>query len=251
MDSMKLSSLRKDIGVLVLRLLLAEIILGLSVFLANYFFDVEAEFSGSGLNKLMEYDLFSALALILFEAAVIVLIFWRWQRQFLALDRSERVKEIIDAGEGETTEFKQSLRWDMREQKYNKELEKAVVKNIAGFMNADGGVVIVGVSDGKELSGLQPDYKTLPKANRDGWENHLNQLIKTYIGLYWRRYLKVSFANLEGKEVCSIEVRAADKPAYFKDNEAESFYVRTGNSTNGLSISEATEYIGARWKGKE
>jgi len=42
-----------------------------------------------------------------------------------------------------------------------------------------------------------------------------------------------------------------DKPVYFRDGDIEHFFVRTGNSTNALTISAATEFIGSHWKKKD
>jgi Schlafen, AlbA_2 len=80
--------------------------------------------------------------------------------------------------ESQTIEFKSTLRWDSESQKANKELERAVVKTIAAFLNTDGGVLLIGVDDEKKVLGLEGDYKTLPeKPNKDGFELALQQAL--------------------------------------------------------------------------
>src|SRR5690242_9667478 len=48
--------------------------------------------------------------------------------------------------EGETVEFKSSLRWDYAKQKPSKEVERAIVKTVVGFLNSEnGGTLIIGI----------------------------------------------------------------------------------------------------------
>ena len=73
--------------------------------------------------------------------------------------------------EGETVEFKSSLRWDYKQSKPSKDLERIIVKTVVGFLNSEnGGTLIIGISDSKEILGLQADYASFKsgKADRDG-----------------------------------------------------------------------------------
>ena len=64
------------------------------------------------------------------------------------------VRQWIAKGESETLEFKSSLRWDRKEGRVNKDLERVVVKTLAGLLNAKkGGALLVGVADSGEVSG--------------------------------------------------------------------------------------------------
>ena len=92
-------------------------------------------------------------------------------------------KVLIEEGEGLFIEFKETLRYDARKGEISKELEKMVLKTIVAFLNADGGTLLIGVSDDGKVLGLDNDYKTLTKKNKDGFENHLNMLVKIMIGL--------------------------------------------------------------------
>ena len=60
-------------------------------------------------------------------------------------DPEQHVRALIAAGESKTLEFKSSLRWDRREECVNKALEGVVVKTLAGFLNAAGGTLLIGV----------------------------------------------------------------------------------------------------------
>jgi hypothetical protein len=61
------------------------------------------------------------------------------------------VEEIIQADESSEIEYKSTFQWDVRESKRNKDLQKATLKTLAAFLNSDGGTLVIGVTDGKEL----------------------------------------------------------------------------------------------------
>ncbi len=156
--------------------------------------------------------------------------------------------EIIKQGEGKFIEFKQTLRWDARNKQTHKDLERAVAKTIVGFLNNDGGTLLIGVDDNGKITGLEDDYKTLPKKNRDGFENHFTLIVKTMIGMKFRGYINLRFVEQSGKDVCIVDVEPSHKPAYLHAGEGkEEFFVRAGNSTQPLTMSEAEEYIKTRW----
>ena len=159
------------------------------------------------------------------------------------------IKELIEQGENDEVEFKETLRYDTYTNQVNKELERVVVKTIVGFLNTDGGTLLIGVTDQGETRGLLRDYKTLPKQNKDGFENHLTMLLKTMLGINFIKYINISFKNIEGKEICIINIESSNKPAYLRGSDKkEEFFIRTNNSTQPLSMSDAQEYIQTHFK---
>lgn len=156
---------------------------------------------------------------------------------------------LLKDGEGLFLEFKQTLRYDIRRQCVSKDVERSVIKAIAGFMNADGGTLVIGVNDEGRVTGLKNDYETLAKKNRDGFENHLNNLVKTMLGIKFANYIHCRFDYYDDNEACIVSVDQSHKPAYIHNGDGkEEFFVRTGNSTQPFSMSEAEEYIKTRWK---
>ncbi len=162
---------------------------------------------------------------------------------------SRSLPMFLKDGEGLFLEYKQTLRYDIRRKCVSKDVERAVVKTIAGFMNADGGTLIIGVDDEGKVTGLKNDYDTLAKNNRDGFENHLSNLVKTMLGVKFANYIHVRFDYFDNNEACVVAVDPSHKPAYIQNAEGkEEFFVRMGNSTQPFSMSEAEEYIKTRWK---
>lgn len=151
--------------------------------------------------------------------------------------------QMIAAGESLRIEFKSSARWDYKRAQVNKELEHVIVKTIAALMNSDGGTLLIGVADDGSILGLDADYQTLGKKNADAYENWLVTRLLESIGRDRTRLLRVGFRTIEGKTICRVDVERSSRPVYVKDPAGvEKFYVRTGNSTRELSISEYHAY---------
>ena len=160
------------------------------------------------------------------------------------------IESIISGREHERLEFKTSLRWDIYQNKINKNLERAVIKTVAGFLNSDGGQLVIGVDDSGNVVGLDNDYKSLPKSNTDGFENHFTNLFHTMIGPEFRQFVELSVHRVGDKECCLIQVMPAFKPAYLKLDSGDEFFVRTGNGTTSLRLSEVSSYIDSHWRAK-
>ena len=168
----------------------------------------------------------------------------------IAFEEESPILEIIEKGESDRVEFKSSLRWDYKEKRANKELVYEVVGSISGFMNTEGGILLIGVSDLKEVLGIEMDYSTLGKGkkNRDGFELQLTEVINNYIGREYRGFIKVAFDELYNKEICYIEITKSPKPVFIKKDGESEFVIRAGNRTQTLDVKEATEYIKMHWE---
>ena len=182
---------------------------------------------------------FTILAAV--QAALIIFVIKR------SLQDEPNVGEMIQAGEHERLEFKTSLRWDVKQEKVNKELERGVMKTIAAFLNSKGGSLMIGVDDQRKIFGLEQDFASLPKDSRDGFENHFNNVFATMIGPQFRRLVRLSFHDFGGKNICLVQVDPAHQPAYLKTDRGEDFFIRTGNATTSLKMSEVATYVSA-WR---
>jgi len=172
--------------------------------------------------------------------------------------RSERIEQLsvalggdlralIARGESAELEFKSSFRWDLRENKLNRALEGVVLKTLAGYMNGNGGTLLIGVADDGSIVGLEQDYGTLKKQDRDGFEQVLMTAIATKLGGDACREVQMLFHSLDNKDVCRVIAAPAHRPIYLKDGENPRLYVRTGVSTRELNVQEAINYTSARW----
>src|SRR3546814_2756781 len=77
----------------------------------------------------------------------------------------------------------QTLRWDIKEGRVNKELEGVIVKTIAAFANSfNGGTLSIGVSDNGESVGLEHNFAFLGDADKDRFEIPLRNLLGQSFG---------------------------------------------------------------------
>ena len=183
-----------------------------------------------------------------FMGGTIAFFFDLWRRkgehiQELRAALEENLGSLIAQGEGPTLEFKSSFRWDYKQNKLNRGLENAVLKTLAGFMNAGGGTLLIGVNDDGEILGLEKDYTSLKKRNRDGFELAIMTAVSTKLGPEFCQHLSVMFHQIEGKDVCRILVMPSHQPVFVKQDKATRFYLRTGGSTRELNIEEAMSYV--------
>jgi len=161
------------------------------------------------------------------------------------LDRTllENVEALLSRAEDERLEFKATLRWDLRANQVNRRLERAVMKSVAAFLNSSGGYVVLGVDDERNVVGIEYDCRTVQFPGVDGFENHFTLVFNSSIGTAFRPLVRLHFRKLQEKDVCLVEVNPSPKPAYVRFDGAEEFYVRTGNTTTSLSLSEAAAYL--------
>ena len=163
---------------------------------------------------------------------------------------SASTEEIIAQGESKWVEFKQTGRVNLHTKQRDTVIEQMVIKAIAGFMNAEGGTILIGISDSGEVFGIEADLKTLgKKQNHDGFALWLNSLIDNMLGLTAAAGVKFQFDHLSGGTVCRVDVTAGDGPTFVRRNNREAdFYVRLNNATRMLNTAEALEYVRVRWR---
>jgi hypothetical protein len=157
------------------------------------------------------------------------------------------LQTLIAQGESANLEFKSSFRWDLRENKTNRALEAVVLKTLAGYMNGNGGTLLIGVADDGSAVGLEHDYKTLKKQDRDGFEQVLMTAIASKLGGDACHAVQMVFHALDGKDICRVIAAPMQRPVYVRDGDAPKLYVRTGVSTRELNVQEAIDYTSARW----
>ena len=95
--------------------------------------------------------------------------------------------------------------------------------------------------------GLEKDFKTLSKQDKDGFELHLRQVIKKYLGGNFEKYIKITFPKVDEKEICVVKILKSGKPVFVKYEGDEQFFVRNGNSSIPKSRREQSEYEKLHW----
>jgi len=153
--------------------------------------------------------------------------------------------ELIQRGESPTLEFKENVFWDDTPGKRG---EKACWKTVAAFLNTDGGDLLIGVHDEGQIIGLEPDYARLSRRpERDGWLQQVTQFLINAVGAAMMSHVRITIHQLHGRDVCRIRVKPSPNPAWVKEGNTESLYIRVSNTTRQLTGREAADYILRHW----
>ena len=114
-------------------------------------------------------------------------------------------------------------------------------------MNGNGGTLLIGIADDGAVVGLEQDYHTLKKQDRDGFEQALMTAVATKLGGDACNSVHIVFHTVDKKDVCRVLVAPMHRPVYVKDGDTPKLYVRTGALTRELNVQEAIDYTSTRW----
>ncbi len=193
-------------------------------------------------------SLFSGLLMVLIFLSVFIL--KKHKKQTLQITNFNSLhnwQAIINKGENDLVEFKSSLRWDYHQQKPNKALEYVIVKTIAAFLNTNGGMLFIGVNDEGNTLGLDKDYQSLSKKNRDGFNLAITNLVNKALGKNTHQYISINIIEINSKDVCIVTVKKSKKPFFLSSADKEEFYIRASASSQPMGMSETYKYISTHW----
>lgn len=152
------------------------------------------------------------------------------------------IVNILQIGESDGIEFKSTLRWNLHIDKADKKIENACLKTVAAFLNSDSGVLLVGVDDDGHVLGLHQDGF----ANEDKLLLHWNSLLKAHLGVEFMPLIRSQINALGGQRILLVQCLRSSQPVFFRRDNDEVFYVRTGNGTSQLKPSEVLAYLDQR-----
>ena len=152
----------------------------------------------------------------------------------------DKIKSEIRTGEGKYLEFKQTLSLCMREKQKKEYVEHAILKTLCGFMNTDGGVLLVGVDDDGIIVGVDREMKMIYKSSSDEYFKKIRNMVYANLGIENSSFIDWKLHDIDEKLVLRFEVRQSTKPVFLKKNE---FYIRTNPATDKLDGEEMITYI--------
>ena len=155
----------------------------------------------------------------------------------------QHLAEIVAAGESHRLEFKSTLRWNLHTDKADKKIENQCLKTVAAYLNTEGGLLLIGVSD----EGLPLGLETDRFASEDKLLLHWHNLLKECLGAQFSDRVRSDILELEGDAVLAVQCLSAGKPVFFRRDNEEAFFVRVGNSTQALKPSEILAYTERRF----
>ena len=166
--------------------------------------------------------------------------------EYLGIAERERedIENMIRFGESERLEFKSTVRRNLETGENDKRMEKAVLKTMVAFLNADGGNLLIGVKDDGEIIGADVDSFD----NKDKMGLHLTNLISSQIGKGFLPYITVSMVDFDDRTVVRVRCEACPEPVFLKDGKVEIFYARMGPQTVERTGMALIDYIANRRK---
>jgi hypothetical protein len=162
------------------------------------------------------------------------------------------LEDLLAAGESASLEYKSSLRWDVQLQKMNLDLRKMIFKTIAGFMNVEGGTLLIGVADDGTVLGVEHDLRQKPQAmnaaDRDKFGLLFQSDLLEYLDAEFIPYIHPSLEEHQDHTVAVVKVDPSPKPVYLKDKSHTEFCIRAGNTTKVLDVEAAHNHISMHWE---
>lgn len=163
--------------------------------------------------------------------------------------------EIIEEGpysrENDSLEYKSSFVFTADgEQNIDKQLGKEIMRQIASFMNAQGGTICLGYRDACSICGINNDIQYLNsskedeikyKLSPDGLELKIRSYIREKLGGIANGLTEVKFFKNDREQVvCHLIVKPSVKPVYLNHTH---LYKRSGNMCQHLLGDEITFFI--------
>jgi hypothetical protein len=154
------------------------------------------------------------------------------------LTDSDKVLSLIRNSENKEIEFKSTLRKSIEKKNVpHSVIEKNVIKTIAGFLNASGGYLLVGVKDDGTLLGLcNDDFKS-----NDGILKHVANLIKRDFGPECYDLIDYKIVPVKSKQVLLFDCKKSNKEIFLK--KTGEFFVRRSPRTDQLEGKELIDYV--------
>lgn len=154
------------------------------------------------------------------------------------------IAELVAAGESRTVEFKSTARVNLATGQRDTAIEMSVIKTVAGFLNAHGGTLLIGLTDDGTVRGLKEDFIATGNKGRDGYENVLTSLVESSIGRTAVTLVHISFETLPEGDVCRLDVHPSSEPVFVRNSKGDAdLYVRINNSSRLLNTADAHSYI--------
>lgn len=177
-------------------------------------------------------------------------------RELLSQTKEVTLEEALKAGESRTIEFKSTFQWDVVQSKQVEERRLDTLKSIAGFLNAGGGTLFIGVAEGETKSpvvrGISEDLN-LMGGSRDKLQRLLRDQITTRIGPEFSPFISDRFETTGERLYWIIVVKESPEPAFVRwktrgeSKEQTRFFVREGPKTSDLDNERTWHYIRNKW----
>jgi hypothetical protein len=162
------------------------------------------------------------------------------EKPLLNLSEEDKILNLIRKGESKQLEFKQTFSKAIGNEVSKKNIQKSSLKNIVGFLNADGGTLLIGVSDDGTTTGIEDDFYQTDDRYLLNFKNALN----TKIGAEFYPHIEYNIHPVQSKKILRVDCSKSNEPCFYDEKE---FFVRTNPATDKLEGKKLMEYIRKRF----
>lgn len=186
----------------------------------------------------------------------------------------DKFQQLISNGENNFVEFKTNTLWsnkytelDIQKsierdiKRYGRNTSKFIIaKTIAGFLNAAGGHLIIGIKENKnntkdEIVGIEGEYLNLEDPCPDGYRRMIvDDIIKYFFSQEifhnFSKYINISFQKIDNKSLCWLQLKKSDIPVFININREDYFFIRIDAETRQIAGQAAMDYCFKRFKEK-
>ncbi len=151
---------------------------------------------------------------------------------------------MVASGESTTVEFKCALRTNLHTGRKDEKIVYSWLRTVAGFLNLQGGTLVIGVEDDGTPVGLDKDGFN----SEDEIYSYAMEVMKSSLSEHHIKFIHPRFEEYQGTRVLAIECWPSDDAIYLKYNGGEHFFVRAGDTTKELSTNQLQDYIKQRFQ---
>jgi len=159
------------------------------------------------------------------------------------LSDADKVMSLARSGESKTVEFKQTFNLDVKKGTKEKYITESVLKTLVAFLNTDGGVLLVGISDSGEISGIDEEIEKFHRSS-DAFMLDFKNHLKKRIGEQFYPFIDQRIVLVESRRVLVVECKKSHQPCFL---DGEVFYVRTNPATDKLEGPKLLDYVKNRF----
>ena len=152
------------------------------------------------------------------------------------------ISELIKKGESQILEFKETLEYDTKENRKNKDVLFSSLKTVAGFLNAKSGTLLIGVDDSGNIKGIERDFSIMKHGNNDRFEQKIRNCLKGRFKPPPIGKVNISFEKFLEGTICRVDVQESTNIIHLD----ERVYVRDGNTTQELEGQSLTYWFEQR-----
>ena len=157
------------------------------------------------------------------------------------LSESDQIFQWINrrGNETEQIEFKQTLRLDIKTQTREDRIETSALKTIVGFINNNGGYLVIGVSDDNQLTGMEHELSKFHKGSHDKFKIFFGDKISKRIGKKFFNNISYELIPISGKYVFRVKCIKSKNKCFL---DAKDYYVRRHAYTEKLDGAELADW---------